>query len=118
MEIIYNSAADVIVKRRTALAPWRSRNQGCTGAITIDKSRAGVAGLAGKTAETFKGVKDFIVQSVGNASRDDYSKTIVVNLSNKEASGLEKQFNATSVRDLPAGEQPSSADVVIILGKS
>ncbi|MEK7618328.1 MAG: LytR C-terminal domain-containing protein [Patescibacteria group bacterium] len=119
LEIIYNSAADVIVNARTRGTVAGAETRAVQGAITIDiRNGAGVAGLAGKTAETFKGVKDFIVQSVGNASRSDYSKTIVVNLSNKEASGLEKQFNATSVRDLPAGEQPSSADVVIILGKS
>jgi hypothetical protein len=58
------------------------------------------------------------VQTVGNAAKSDYSKTQVVNLSGKDVSGLEKQFNTQAVRDLPAGEQGSSADVVIILGKS
>lgn len=119
LEIIYNSAADVIVNARTRGTVAGAETRAVQGAITIDiRNGAGVAGLAGKTAETFKGVKDFIVQSVGNASRSDYGKTIVVNLSNKDITGLEKQFNTQAVKDLPAGEQPSSADVVIILGRS
>jgi hypothetical protein len=119
LEIIYNPVADVIVNARTRGTVAGTEIRAVQGAITIDiRNGAGRAGLASKTSETFKGVKDFIVQSVGNAAKTDYSKTMLVNLSDKDVAGLEKQFNVQAVKDLPAGEQPSTADVVIILGRS
>lgn len=118
LEIIYNPVADVIVNARTRGAVAGAEVRAVQGAITIDiRNGAGVAGLAGKTAESFKGVKEFVVQSVGNAV-SSYQKTILVNLSDKDITGLEKQFNTQAIKDLPAGEQSSAADVVIILGKS
>lgn len=118
LEIIYNPVADVIVNARTRGAVAGAEIRAVQGAITIDiRNGAGVAGLAGKTAESFKGVKEFVVQSVGNAAIS-YQKTILVNLSDKDITGLEKQFKAQAVKDLPAGERSSTADVVIILGKS
>ena len=119
LEIIYNPVADVIVNVRTRGQVAGAETRAVQGAVTIDiRNGAGIGGLAGKTAETFKGIKDYIVQNVGNASKTDYGKTVIINLSSKDVSGLEKQFNASAVKDLPAGENPSSADVVIILGKS
>lgn len=118
LEIIYNPVADVIVNVRTRGTVAGAETRAVQGAITIDiRNGAGVAGLAGRTAESFKGVKDYIVQNVGNAVSSNYGKTIIVNLAGKDIGSLEKQFNAQAVRDLPQGEQPSSADVVIILGK-
>ena len=119
LEILYNPVADVIVNARTRGTVAGAEVRAVQGAITIDiRNGAGVGGLAGKTAQTFSGVKDFIVQNVGNAASSNYSKTILVNLSDKDVTGLEKQFNTQAVKDLPNGEQSSSADVVIILGKS
>lgn len=119
LEIIYNPVADVIVNARTRGTVAGAEMRAVQGAITIDiRNGAGVGGLAGKTAESFKGLKDFIVQNVGNAVKNNYSNTVLINLSNKDITGLEKQFKATSTKDLPAGEQPSTADVVIILGRS
>ncbi|MBI3231946.1 MAG: LytR C-terminal domain-containing protein [Candidatus Doudnabacteria bacterium] len=118
LEIIYNPVADVIVNARTRGTVAGAEVRAVQGAITIDiRNGAGVAGLAGKTAESFKGLKDFIVQGVGNAAKNNYPKTILVNLSNKDITGLEKQFKTASVKDMPQGEQVSNADVVIILGK-
>ena len=119
LEIIYNPVADVIVNARSRGAVAGAEIRAVQGAITIDiRNGAGVGGLAGKTAETFKGVKDFIVQNVGNAASSNYGKTVIVNRTEKDVTGLEKQFNTQAVKDLPAGESSSSADVVIILGKS
>ncbi len=119
LEIIYNPVADVIVNVRTRGQVAGAETRAVQGAVTIDiRNGAGIGGLAGKTAETFKGVKDYIVQNVGNASKTDYGKTMLINLSSKDVTGLEKQFNTQAVKDLPAGESASSADVVLILGKS
>lgn len=119
LEIIYNPVADVIVNARTKGVVAGAEIRAVQGAITIDiRNGAGVGGLAGRTAESFKGVKDFIVQSIGNAASSNYAKTIIVNRTEKDVTGLEKQFNTRAVKDLPAGESASSADVVIILGKS
>ena len=119
LEIIYNPVADVIVNARTRGTAARAEIRPAQAAITIDiRNGAGKAGLAGKIAETFKGVKEFIVQSVGNAAKNNYSKTIIINRTEKDITGLEKQFKTQAVKDLPAGEKPSGADVVIILGRS
>lgn len=119
LEIIYNPVADVIVNARSRGQVAGAEIRAVQGAITIDiRNGAGIGGLAGKTSDTFKGVKEFIVQNIGNATRNDYGKTILVNLGNKDVTGLEKQFKTQAIKDLPAGERPSTADVVIILGRS
>ncbi|MBL8029799.1 MAG: LytR C-terminal domain-containing protein [Candidatus Doudnabacteria bacterium] len=120
LEIIYNNTADVIINARTKntgqVAGAEAR--ALQGALNLEiRNGAGVAGLAGKTAATFSGVKEYVVKSVGNAARGDYSKTVIVNLSGKDVSGLEKQFNTQAVTVLPSGESVSEADVVIIMGK-
>ncbi len=118
LEIIYNPVADVIVNARTRGVVAGAEIRAVQGAITIDiRNGSGVAGVAGKTAESLKGVKDFIVQNIGNAISSNYSKTVLVNFSSKDLTGLEKQFNAKAVTEMPKGEKPSTADVVIIVGK-
>jgi hypothetical protein len=118
LEIIYNPIADVIVNARSRGTVAGVETRAVQGAITIDiRNGSGVAGVAGKTAESFKGVKDFIVQNIGNAGLNNYAQTVVVNLSSKDLTGLEKQFNTKAVTEMPKGEKPSTADVVIILGK-
>ncbi len=118
LEIIYNPIADVIVNARSRGTVAGVETRAVQGAITIDiRNGSGIAGLAGKTAESFKGVKDFIVQNIGNAGLNNYAQTVVVNLSSKDLTGLEKQFNTKAVTEMPKGEKPSTADVVIILGK-
>lgn len=121
LEIIYDPSADVIVNARTKntgqIAGAEARAM--QGAISLDiRNGAGVAGLAGKTAQTFTGVKEYVVKTVGNGAKSDYPKTVIVNLSGKDVSGLEKQFGVSAVSVLPAGEKTSDADVVIILGRS
>jgi len=59
---------------------------------------------------------DYSVASVGNASRLDYSETVLVNLGGGDVSALEAELGVTAVSALPDGEEESSADVVIILG--
>jgi hypothetical protein len=95
LEIIFNPVADVIVNARSRGTVAGAEIRAVQGAITIDiRNGSGVAGVAGKTAESFKGVKDFIVQNIGNAV-NNYAQTILVNLSSKDLTGLEKPSSAT-----------------------
>jgi type 1 glutamine amidotransferase len=110
LEIIFNPVADVIVNARSRGTVAGAEIRAVQGAITIDiRNGSGVAGVAGKTAESFKGVKDFIVQNIGNAV-NNYAQTILVNLSSKDLTGLEKQFNTKAVTEIPKGEKPSTAE--------
>jgi hypothetical protein len=75
------------------------------GALRLEiRNGAGVAGLAAATAETFKGVQGYEVKSVGNAN-NIFAKTVVVNLTGKNVSSLERQFNTVSVSQVPKGEK-------------
>jgi hypothetical protein len=120
LDVIYDANADVIINARTKntgqVAGTEAR--ALQGAVSLEiRNGSGVAGAAGKTAETFKGVKDYVVKTIGNASKSSFAATIVVNLSGKDVTGLEKQFGVKAVSVLPSGEKSSDADVVIIVGK-
>lgn len=56
------------------------------------------------------------IKEVTNAIKTSYSKTILVNLTNKDASALEKELGVKAVKAMPEGEAPSQADVLIIVG--
>lgn len=56
------------------------------------------------------------IKEVTNAVKTSYSKTILVNLTNKDVSVLEKELGVKAVGVLPEGEAPSQADVLIIVG--
>ncbi len=119
LEIIYNPIADVIVNARTRGTVAGAETRAVQGAITLDiRNGSGVSGVAGRTADSFKGVKEFIVQNIGNAGKSDYVQTLIINLSSKDLTGLEKQFNTKAITEIPKGEKPTTADVVIIVGKA
>jgi hypothetical protein len=120
LDVIYDPNADVIINARTKntgqVAGVEAR--AVQGAISLEvRNGSGVAGAAGKVADTFKGVGQYVVKSVGNASKNTYAKITLVNLSGKDVSGLEKQFGVKAVTVLPAGEKSAQVDVVIIVGK-
>lgn len=56
------------------------------------------------------------IKEVTNAVKTSYPKTILVNLTNKDVSALEKELGVKSIKTLPEGEAPSAADVLIIVG--
>ncbi len=83
--------------------------------INLDiRNGSGVSGAASKLASTFG--NDFNIIQTIDASKE-YDKTILVNLTGKDASALEKEFGVKSVNKLPDGEKLSIADFVIIIGK-
>lgn len=56
------------------------------------------------------------IKEVTNAVKTSYPKTILVNLTNKDVSALEKELGVKAVKKLPEGEAPSAADALIIVG--
>ena len=63
---------------------------------------------------TAKGL--YQIKEVTNAIKSSYPKTVLVNLTNKDVSALEKALGVKSVKALPEGEAPSQADALIIVG--
>jgi len=86
--------------------------------ITLDiRNGAALPGLAGKTASALGKEATYKVIKVGNAQKQIYTKTVIVNLKNRDVSNLEARFGVKAVTQLPIGEPASTADVVVIVGK-
>lgn len=73
-------------------------------------------GLASQKAEELGQLREFEIADIKTAVNTDYEGIILVNLSGKNVSALENILGVKAVTTLPAGEQPSSADVIVILG--
>lgn len=56
------------------------------------------------------------IKEVTNAVKTSYPKTVLVNLTNKDVSALEKELGVKAVKAMPEGEAQSSADALIIVG--
>lgn len=85
--------------------------------ITLEvRNGSNQTGLAKTVADSFLNNPLYSVLKVGTATKNDYQKTVLVNLQGKDLSDLAKKFNVEVVTKMPAGEASSSADVVIILG--
>lgn len=75
------------------------------------------SGLAGQWKTKLEANKLYKVVKVGNAGKDTYTQTYLVNLTNKDVSGLERELGVGAVSTLPEGEVASSQDVLIIVSK-
>ena len=76
-------------------------------------------GYASDAADALMELGDYVaVGDVGNAGRFDYDYNIVVDLTGgrDEVAGIARYFEARWLTELPAGEEASEADVVVILG--
>ena len=56
------------------------------------------------------------IKEVTNAVKTSYAKTVLVNLTNKDVSALEKELGVKAIKTLPEGEAPSASDALIIVG--
>lgn len=122
VEVVYNSQTDRVLYIRSlnssSTAVSGTENRAVQGILALDiRNGSGVVGAAARTAETFKGVSSYQVKNIANAAKNTYNTTILINITGKDVSGLEKQFSTTAMKELPVGEAASSADVVIIVGK-
>jgi hypothetical protein len=75
------------------------------------------SGLAGQWKTKLEANKLYKVVKVGNAGKDTYTQTYLVNLTNKDVSGLERELGVGAVSTLPEGEVASNQDVLIIVSK-
>ncbi|HYF04616.1 MAG TPA: LytR C-terminal domain-containing protein [Patescibacteria group bacterium] len=85
-----------------------------TGEVRNGTTTSGAAGTLAKKLQTDLGLKTV---KTANAANTAYTKTILVNLTHKNVSAVEKQLGVTAVNELPAGEKPSTADFLVIIGK-
>jgi hypothetical protein len=89
--------------------------------VTVDvRNGTTTAGLAGSTASTLKKNTWVTIGAVGDA-KGSYTKTVLVDLSGGKKpnaiAALEGILKVTAVTALPKGEQSSTADVLVIVGK-
>jgi len=86
--------------------------------LTIDiRNGSGITGVAGQLSNQLSANSAYSVVNVTNASNANYTQTVIVNLKGYDLSSLEQDVGATSVSEMPAGESPSNADVLIIIGQ-
>jgi maltose-binding protein MalE len=89
--------------------------------ITVDvRNGTSVAGLAGQTATELKKLAWITVGVVGDAKGSFSSTVIVDQTAGKKPNAvkaLETKYGVTAVTTLPKGEQTSTADVLVIVGK-
>lgn len=89
--------------------------------VVVDvRNGTSVAGLAGATASDLKKNKWVTIGAVGDA-KGAYTGTVLVDLSKGTKPGavaeLERILKTKAVTAIPSGEQASTADVLVIVGK-
>lgn len=75
-------------------------------------------GIAKELMENLNSQDQYNVIGVSNAKSQDYKNNILVNLTNKDVSAIEKELRVKAVAAMPEGEKESSADIVLILGNN
>lgn len=81
------------------------------------RNGSGKAGLASVFKTKLKDITQLQITKVGNASKDSYATTIIVNKENYATPELLNTITGTVQKELPEGEAQSAADILIILGK-
>lgn len=109
--IIYRPSADILVNVGPVYLPSLKLDE-----ISLEiRNGSKVSGLASSMGNIFE-AKDYKIEKIGDASRDDYMTDVVVNISGKNITQLENEVGIQSINYLPEGEKKSNADVVVILG--
>lgn len=110
--ILYNPVEDMIIN----VGPVSMEGTVVPQFVNVDiRNGSSTAGKAQNFAQSMESL-GFKIVNVGNAAHSNYDTTYMVNLSGKDMSALEQQFGLTATTTLPAGEEPSEADLVMILG--
>jgi len=88
-----------------------------SGKLTVDVRNGSEKVGVGRTMADGLSAKGLCqIKEVTNALKTSYPKTILVNLTNKDVSLLEKELGVKAIKILPESEAPSAADVLIIVG--
>lgn len=119
--IIYSPTKDVIVNVGS-VAIDGNKESFSQNAIVELRNGTNTSGLAKKVADKLKDIKELTIGKVGDSSKKDYDKTLIVDLGSPTAKqvldSLTKVLEgAEVVSQLPAGEASSSADILIIIAK-
>lgn len=86
--------------------------------LTVEiRNGSGKSGLAGTIKTKLATFPQLSVSKTGNASRDSYESTIIVNKENFSLPDISVVVKGTVQTALPSGEAETKADILIILGK-
>ncbi len=81
------------------------------------RNGSGKTGLAGLIKGKLVEFPQLSVSKTGNASRDSYETTVIVNKENFMLPDISTVVKGSVQANLPEGEKETSADILIILGK-
>lgn len=85
------------------------------------RNGTGEDGLAASVGKEISSLGGIVVTGTGDAVMQDYERTVIVNWASADRKDLVEKLTTllggTVVLELPAGEAPTSADVLVILGK-
>lgn len=83
---------------------------------TLDVRNGSTTAGAAKTLADSLTAKGYTVAATLNAANTNYKGTTLVNMKGKDLKNLETVLGTKSLSALPAGEAPSTADAVVIVG--
>lgn len=114
--IIYNIEKDVVVNVGPVFMD-ESAKLATEEGITVEiRNGSGITGAAKTLGDNLTDV-GFEVVGAKDAANTNYQGVIIVNLGEKDLTNLADSLKAEIVSELPKGEKPSEADVVIIIGQ-
>ncbi len=112
--IIYNPSRKKIINVGPVYLSNDKQNEEI---ISLDiRNGSHTIGVASDMAEKLGQMKEFKIADIKNANNQEFSGTMIINLSGKNIQNLENILNVKAINSLPEGESSSSADVVIIIG--
>ena len=86
--------------------------------LTVEiRNGSGKSGLATVFKTKLKDITQLQITKIGNASKDSYTTTIIVNKENYATPELSNAITGTVQKNIPEGESESTADILIILGR-
>lgn len=116
--IIYRPDSDILVNVGPVYPENKDSATAAATDITVEiRNGAGVAGRAEELKKLVESKEGFQVVKVGNSKKQDYGQTVMINLTAKEIAALEQVVGVSAITGLPPGEDPSVADVLVIVGK-
>jgi len=86
--------------------------------LTVEiRNGSGKTGLAGTVKAKFTAFPQLSVSKTGNAAKDSYENSVIVNKEGFALPDIASVVKATTQTTLPEGEVETKADILIILGK-
>lgn len=85
--------------------------------LTVEiRNGSGKTGLAGSIRTRLGTFSQLEVVRTGNASRDSYESSVIINKNNFPLPDISSVVRGTTQQSLPEGESETTADILIILG--